>query len=457
MIKVSVVMPCLNMERYIAQSIDSVVNQSLKEIEILIVDAGSTDGTISIIEKYKARDSRIQLIHSEKKSYGYQMNLAINMAKGEYIGIVETDDYIESDAYETLYKEIFQTDADYIKGKGIAFIDQSNFKYKRELLACPDWKTKDRVIVNPKENSELFITDNFIWNGIYKKEYLQKFPFRETKGAAFQDIGVLFQVIANANKIIYLNKPMYYYRQGDLLASSYNHNSLNYVKDEYESLEHFAQTLPDNWKYVYYKKMAYQCLDRFYFMAFENVFWKESEKSIDWLKEKINYAINNNILNANNVFAPNWEKMNIFLKDANSLFQFIQKESEERKNVTLQTMKLMKDYEWIVFGYGISGKNIYNFLHLYNIKVNAFCDNLLEKQGKNFDNISILSPSEAVKNYSNSHFVIANKDHYNEMKKQLIDMGVKAESIYNNNGPQRIFTDFFTFMYLYREIQNGKF
>ena len=457
MIKVSVIMPCLNMEKYIAQSIESVINQTLKEIEILIVDAGSTDLTLNIIEKYKTKDSRVKLIHSEKKSYGYQMNLAINMAEGKYIGIVETDDYIESDAYETLYKEIFQTDADYIKGKGIAFIDQGNFKYKRELMACPEWKTKKKVILNPKENSELFITDNFIWNGIYKKEYLQRFPFRETKGAAFQDIGVLFKVIANANKIIYLNKPMYYYRQGDPLASSYNHNSLNYVKDEYEDLENFAQTLPDNWKYIYYKKLAYQCLDRFYFMAFENFFWKESEKSIDWLQKKIKYAIDSNILNENNIPSSNWKKINIFLKDAYSLLQYSQKEFEKRKEITLQTMKKMKNYEWIIFGYGNIGKRIYNLLRLCKIKVNAYCDNSLEKQGKILDNIAIFSPFEAIKNYPNSHFMIANKNHYTEIKKQLTDMGVKDELIYNGDISQDIFMDSFTFIYLYRDIQNGKF
>ena len=94
MIKVSVIMPCLNMEKYIEQSIKSVINQTLKDIEIIVVDAGSTDKTLDIIERYKSQDERIKLIHSDKKSYGYQMNLAINKAQGEFIGIVETDDYV---------------------------------------------------------------------------------------------------------------------------------------------------------------------------------------------------------------------------------------------------------------------------------------------------------------------------------------------------------------------------
>ena len=89
------------------------------------------------------------------------------------------------------------------------------------------------------------MTDNFIWNGIYRKEYLQQFPFSETSGAAFQDIGVLFKVILNSHETIYLNKPVYYYRRGDVFASSYNHKSLYYVLYEYEHLESFLDSLSE--------------------------------------------------------------------------------------------------------------------------------------------------------------------------------------------------------------------
>ena len=102
--KVSVIMPSFNVEPYIKQCIESVINQSLKEIEIICVDGGSTDGTIEILEEYSYIDSRIKLIRTDVGSYGYQMNLGINIANGEYIGIVETDDYIDEDMFESLYE-----------------------------------------------------------------------------------------------------------------------------------------------------------------------------------------------------------------------------------------------------------------------------------------------------------------------------------------------------------------
>jgi glycosyltransferase involved in cell wall biosynthesis len=90
--KVSVILPSLNVVEYIEECLFSVINQTLKEIEIICVDAGSTDGTLDIIRKYQNLDTRIHLIQSEIKSYGKQMNMGVSAAKGEYVGIVETDD-----------------------------------------------------------------------------------------------------------------------------------------------------------------------------------------------------------------------------------------------------------------------------------------------------------------------------------------------------------------------------
>ena len=100
---VTVIMPSYNVVKYIKTCMESVLAQTLTGLEILLIDAGSTDGTLDILQEYADRDGRIRLIHSEKKSYGYQVNMGIRMAQGEYIGIVETDDFIEPDMYETLY------------------------------------------------------------------------------------------------------------------------------------------------------------------------------------------------------------------------------------------------------------------------------------------------------------------------------------------------------------------
>ena len=92
--KVSIIMPSLNVASYIEECMESVIHQSLQDIEILCVDAGSTDGTLEILNEYAKKDGRIRVIKSDRKSYGCQMNLGMKKASGKYIGIVETDDYL---------------------------------------------------------------------------------------------------------------------------------------------------------------------------------------------------------------------------------------------------------------------------------------------------------------------------------------------------------------------------
>ena len=116
MSKISVIMPCLNVVQYIKECMDSVVNQTIfDELEVLVIDAGSTDGTFEIVSFYANKYDNIQVIKSEKKSYGYQVNLGIRKAKSPYVAILETDDYVEPDMYGALYKLAEEGKYDYVK------------------------------------------------------------------------------------------------------------------------------------------------------------------------------------------------------------------------------------------------------------------------------------------------------------------------------------------------------
>ena len=136
--KVSVIMPSLNVAPYIRECMESVIHQTLRDIEILCVDAGSTDGTWEILEEYAQADRRIKLFHSEKKSYGYQMNLGLKEAVGEYIGIVETDDYILPEMYEELYAYAVEHDADFVKSDFDVFTTPAE-RLSQSLCKPPKW------------------------------------------------------------------------------------------------------------------------------------------------------------------------------------------------------------------------------------------------------------------------------------------------------------------------------
>ena len=105
MAKVSVIIPVYNAERYLAECLDSITGQTLKDIEIICISDGSTDRSYDILQKYQEQDSRILLIWRENRGYGYTMNEGIARASGEYIGIVEADDYAALNMYEELYQK----------------------------------------------------------------------------------------------------------------------------------------------------------------------------------------------------------------------------------------------------------------------------------------------------------------------------------------------------------------
>ena len=240
--KVSVVMPSLNVGSYIRECMESVANQTLKDIEIIAVDAGSSDGTLEILQEYEKRDGRIQVVCSQKKSYGYQVNLGIALAQGEYIGILETDDYIVPDMYETLYEACVKNDLDFVKGytnqfytikQEEKFLSPSNAFFIKEGLV--------NQVINPSERPDIFLKDRFLWLGLYKSEFVKTIKLNETPGAAFQDVGFQFQLLSRAKRACYIDKPIHFYRQDNSQSSIHNTKSVGYIVQEYQGNKRYLE------------------------------------------------------------------------------------------------------------------------------------------------------------------------------------------------------------------------
>lgn len=436
MLKVSVIMPCLNMAEYIEACLDSVVCQTLKEIEILVIDAGSTDGTIEILDKYAREDSRIHIIHSEKKSYGYQMNLGVSMSNGEYIGIVETDDMIQPDMFEVLYAKASSCRADYVKGTSETFFRGTNgMEWRSPVIPSRDLQSKPECVIVPKNTPKVFLDDNFLWNGIYRREFIQKIRFHETPGAAFQDIGVLFQIASTASTGIYIKHMVYHYRQDNLGASSYNKKGLSYMAVEYGYIKQFLQGLSVEWEKVYYLKMAGLCTDRFHVMAASGEFWEDT-CAIEELRARLQYAVDYGLICQENCQAWQkqlWKELCIFLDNPRALYEYNREKYEQKLGTVRKLAEEAGKKNIYIFGAGRLGQFIYLLLALQKMNVVGYCDNNKDIQGKDFQEIKVLSPEEAVKNDSQAYYVIASARHNQTMKNQLIQLGVKEEliGIYN--------------------------
>jgi len=239
-------MPSLNVGPYIEECISSVVGQTLKDIEIICVDAGSTDGTIEILEKYASSDSRIQIIHSDIKSYGHQMNLGLDAAKGEYIGIVETDDYILPQMYETLYTVAKDNNLDVLKSDFQKFVEENssrqysymNIAYKPELYGR---------VIDPKDDIRVFLSNYQNQPGVYLRSFIMDngIKHHETPGAAFQDLGFKIQALSKAKRYMFYKGAFYMLRRDNPNSSVKNKgniyaaaNEWDWVRDKLRGAEH---------------------------------------------------------------------------------------------------------------------------------------------------------------------------------------------------------------------------
>ncbi len=233
--KVTVVIPSLNSRQYIRECIESVIEQSLKEIEILCVDAGSTDGTTEVLQEYAKLDSRIRIIHSDKKSYGYQINLGIKAAKGEYFAILESDDYIVPEMYEELYQiaknnrvEVLKADYEVFTGEK----DRHDFIYIKIVKEDAQYNK----VLDPTDKFEFFKNKNIPWSGLYDIKFLKQndILLNESPGASYQDNGLWFQCLCQTHRLYYVNKSYYRLRRDNPDSSIYNRNKVFCICDEYD-------------------------------------------------------------------------------------------------------------------------------------------------------------------------------------------------------------------------------
>lgn len=438
--KVTVLMPSLNVVKYISPCMESVIAQTLHDIEILVIDAGSDDGTLEILRGYEESDLRVKIIHSDRKSYGYQINLGISLAKGEYVGIVETDDLIMPDMYEILYNTAVKTEAQYVKGRCMRFVEvREDICWNQPVSTpLPDGEMLGNV-VEPRNMPELLVKDIYLWTGIYKKEFIGKIRLNETPGAAFQDQGFLFQTISSASKAVYLDKIVYQYRQNNSNSSIFNKNGFRYLVEEYAFIEKFLADKDDNWKCAYYTRMFNQCMGRFDMMALSGAFWYEADQDIEILRGRLTRAVEGNILMPTYIEKHRWALLEIFLKEAKDVYSYCLGELQKKAAPTFEMMNAINHHQVIIFCCGRYGKFFHAILESKcpGLAV-AYCDNNDEFWDAKTQGLRVLSPEMAVKQYPEAVYVIANLGSAQAIRRQLNGMGIMDQRICFYHEPENI-------------------
>jgi len=260
MVKVSVIVPVYNAEKYLVQCLNSILAQTLKEIEVVCVDDGSTDNSGAILDQYTLRDERIKVFHRENRGYGSAMNVGLDAATGEYVGIVESDDCILPEMFQTLYEEADPEKLDVVKSDACFWYE--NIGYQRNIHSTHLEPYYNRTLGDIDRNIFFDFYMN-IWTGIYKREFLdcKDIRFHESPGASYQDNGFWFQTLSYCKKAKWLSKAFYFYRQDNEASSVKSRDKVFAMTKEFEYIEELLLKRKD-YKYLpycyYYKLLRHR-------------------------------------------------------------------------------------------------------------------------------------------------------------------------------------------------------
>ena len=201
---ISVIIPVYKVEKYVERCIQSVINQTYENLQIILVDDGSPDNCGKICDEYAKKDHRIEVIHKSNGGLSDARNAGIEVAKGEYVGFVDSDDYIEADMYEVLYNLLKQYNAD-VSICNFYTVSQGKISIKNADNGINEYNRIEIL-------KEILLDRNiqsYAWNKLYKKELFDeiKYPI----GKKYEDIGTTFFLLEKCNKVVVTGKSEYYY------------------------------------------------------------------------------------------------------------------------------------------------------------------------------------------------------------------------------------------------------
>ena len=263
--KVSIIVPTYNVEQYLVECMESITNQTLEDIEVICINDGSTDGSLAILQSYAEKDKRITIVDKENGGYGIGMNIGLEMATGEYVGIVEPDDFVPVNMFGNLYDVAKENNLDFVKADFYRFERATNGDMFLTYNHLSKQEEDYNVIFNPSETPEAIRWIMNTWSGIYKRDFLNKWNIRhnETPGASFQDNGFWFQTFAFATRAMIIDKPYYMNRRDNPNSSVKNMQKVYCVNVEYDHIKDVLIEYPEIWarfKSYYTLKRFHNCL-----------------------------------------------------------------------------------------------------------------------------------------------------------------------------------------------------
>lgn len=423
---VSVIMYVKNGMPYFKRALQSVIHQTFYNIEILVIDGGSTDGTLEYTRQCQSADPRICILRSSQGSVGAQFNLGVEHAQGEYIGIVESDDYILPEMYEEELACAKECGCDVLRADNFVFFTNGDKEIRLQTRVSHKKGNYNRILCVGREPENVLIGGSF-WTGIYRREFLVEKNIRmnETSGAAYQDFGFLFLTGALAESTYIIPRAFYCYRKDNPQSSCNQPARLDMPVQEYRFLE---KELKKRGIWEQYKEYFFLWKIRnerwFYFNLDEAMKERYVHVLYEDLKEMTKNSFSCALLN---------NKERTFLEIANrgeeELCEYLRQKvkgwTESAEKIETQNADII-----YLFGAGNIGRIFYYFLQNNQSRENirngvtaAYVDNSPELWGVELDGVPVVSPKEAFET-KDAFFIVCSENYADEIYIQIKAAGV---------------------------------
>lgn len=262
---ISVIVPVYNVEKYLHKCINSILNQTYKNLEIILIDDGSTDNSGKICDEYALKDNRIKVIHKENGGLSSARNAGLDICSGDYIGFVDSDDYIAEDMYEYLYVNLKKNNADVAMCN--FYLEYQNGRIEKVSNLNDFELSNDESIIDFYLNNNILIG---IWNKLFRHDIIKfvKFPI----GQCCEDTYIIIDWVSKCKNFIFCSQCKYYYLKRENSLS--NRNADKYLYDEVEA---FSKILKYALKYNYNcQKFAYKCVVESYKCSLDRLLFQKN-------------------------------------------------------------------------------------------------------------------------------------------------------------------------------------
>lgn len=276
---ISIIVPVYNVENYLKRCIESILNQTFTDFELILVNDGSTDGSGIICKEFSSVDDRIKVINKNNGGLSSARNSGIEIARGKYISFIDSDDYINNNMFEILYREIIFSNSDisicnYCKVSDYNRPVDNNLQYKSQIF-----EGKENILNQLCDEKRMQFT--VAWNKLYDKSLFNSIRFKE--GKLHEDEFIAHEILDKANKVIYIESDLYYYYQReDSIMKKFNIDRLDFLDAIKERIEYFKKN-----NYMPLKEKTEKLYLEMFFCYYNIIKNEKSSKVLYELRKKI--------------------------------------------------------------------------------------------------------------------------------------------------------------------------